>query len=96
MNVTPFLIGLTASLSLWIINVSSMEQVLVRNNDKNEPTLSLNNLILYAKLPFTKTDIAWPTEPNLDIHDRIKLLSLNWIVMASLGLTGGYIYQSFF
>ena len=95
-NYTPLLIGSGIGLTLWLINVGSIENVLIRNNDQNVPKLTLNNLILYAKLPFDKPDISWPITADINITDKIKLLSLNWIVMFSLGLAGGYIYQSIF
>jgi len=93
-------IGLGLGLSLWLINIASMDGIVQRPDIEGNMKLTLENVWEYVKLPFNpdKTDIAWATAPNISITDRLKLLSLNWIVVtglsAGLGTSTLYYLQS--
>jgi len=79
-------LGIGVGLSLWLINVVSVGGIIQRPDIEGNMKLTLESLWEYVKLPFNpeKTDIAWATASNIEVSDRLKLLSLNWIVVAGL------------
>ncbi|MCJ7637330.1 MAG: hypothetical protein MUO21_07555, partial [Nitrososphaeraceae archaeon] len=87
----PIAIGSAVGLGLCLISVTTMEGIIKRPNIEGELVLTSENLIEYAKLPFNKEkqEVAWGTVPDIDLLDRFKLLSMNWVAMAGTGAAVG-------
>lgn len=87
MRILPILAGSTIGFSTWLINIMTMEGVMHRQNQDGEDELTPQNIIEYLKYPFDreKTSIAWGLAKGISIRDRLKLLSMNWVAVTSLG-----------
>ncbi|ARF10081.1 hypothetical protein Indivirus_12_9 [Indivirus ILV1] len=81
------LIGAFSGIVICFLNIASMEGVVTRPDQNGDMKFSIVNIIEYIKMPFDldKRDVAWPTYYQMDFTDRVKLLSLNWVIMAGIG-----------
>ena len=81
-----FLIGPTLGFGLWLLNLSTVENIVHRPDANGSLQFAPQNVIEYLKLPFDpeKKEVAWATAPGITVRDRLKLLSLNWVVVTGV------------
>lgn len=92
--IPPLVIGSGIGLGIWFANLVSMENILQRPDSNGIQKPTPENIWEYVKLPFQpeKAETAWATNSELSSQNRIKMLSLNWVAMASLGALGTTLY----
>lgn len=79
--------GIFIGLGITAISILSIEDILQRPDLNGNYQYSVNSIKEYIKLPFNpeKRDIAWPVFQEIPLKDKAKLLSMNWLFMASSG-----------
>jgi hypothetical protein len=87
MSQLQLLAGSTIGFGAWVVNIASMGNIISRPNDEGDNEFAFKNVVDYLKLPFNpkKASIAWGLIDGSSPIDRLKLLSMNWVVMAGLG-----------
>ena len=92
----PLLIGPAIGFTIFLIGVSTLENVLYRQDTSGNKKFSLNSLYGYFTVPFTsdeaKRKMMWGVAPDMDLSSRLKMLNLNWVAMTLLGTAGSVIY----
>ena len=93
----PLIVGSSIGFGAWLLNIASVGNVITRPNQDGEMELAPNNVLEYLKLPFNpnKASIAWGLIDGSSPNDRLKLLSLNWLVMTGLGAGAALLVSKF-
>lgn len=92
----PLLVGPLLGFSIFLVSVSTLENVLFRQDSDGNKKFTLNSFSGYLSVPFTtnkdKLKIMWGIAPDMDLSSRVKMLNLNWVAMTLLGTAGSAIY----
>lgn len=86
--------GPVIGFTIFTINVASVGNIFFRPDDAGKYRFTTQGFKEYLKLPFNKNkrEYAWATNPEFDLKSRLKLLSLNWTVMVTLGAIGSLLF----
>jgi len=92
----PLLIGPAIGFTVFLVGVSTMENVFYRQDTTGDKKFSCNSFAGYLTIPFTtdteKRKIMWGVASDMDFVSRLKMLNLNWVAMTLLGGVGSLIY----
>jgi len=81
--------------TVFLVNVGSMDGVLMRPDDMGKKVFTLQGLAGYLEAPLDFGSIpcktVWGDLDGISLWSRTKMIGLNWIVMTGLGLGLGYV-----
>jgi hypothetical protein len=83
------LFGAVLGFSTFLISIGSIEGILFRPDEHNKMKFTLVNVGQFLKAPFQVGTEAyktvWGIVPGVRLWNRLKLLSMNWIVLTGFG-----------
>lgn len=95
------LLGAATGFSIFLLSISCMDGILFRKDEFNNLRFTPINIYEFLKAPFAidseKYKTVWALVPGISLINKLKLMSMNWVVLTGTGAMLEYcirLYQS--